>query len=295
MRPSILINRQSAGGDVLMTTPIVRKIYQDHNGECDIDFFVINQCREYIENNPYIRNVYSGLPTEEQKKKYDRVIDLDLVYERSPDMHAVDAYAMHAIGHCDFDRSLELHPTAEDRARVQGLVDTIGNFVVLHQRRYPWPSRNIPENFWRGVVKKILDSTDLYVVQVGSPSEPAFSGHERLVDARGSFSIPQLKDLIGHSKLYLGVDSGPAHVASATETDMLVLYTSVREEYRRPLRSKGRFIPVAADIDCYGCHVKNPTPCTTFICHRGDIECVNRFNSDQVAEQVLGLLGTSTQ
>jgi len=293
MRPNILINRQSSGGDVLMTTPIVRKLYQDHNGDCDIDFFVIQQCKEYIENNPYIRKVYTGLPSQEDKKRYTRVIDLDLVYERSPLIHAVDAYALEVFGHADFDRSLDLYSTNEDKIRVDQLTSTIGNFVVLHQRRYPWPSRNIPEKFWRGVVKKLLDKTDLYIVQIGGPSEPAFNGHDRLIDARGSFSIPQLKEVIAQSKLYMGVDSGPAHVASTTETDMLVLYTSVKEEYRRPLRSKGQFFPIAADIECYGCHAKNPTPCTTFICHRGDIECVNRFNSDQVGDQVLDLLGTS--
>lgn len=290
MRPSILINRQSAGGDVLMTTPIVRKIHQDYNGECEIDFFVIEQCREYIEHNPYIRQVYSGVPTDEDRARYDRVIDLDLVYERSPEMHAIDAYAQEAFGNSDFDKTMELYATDQDRDRVKAMTDTIGPYVVLHQRRWPWPSRNIPEDFWRGVVRKILNETDFYVVQVGSPTEPAFSGHDRLVDARNSFNIPQLKELISGAKLYMGVDSGPAHVAGATETDMLVLYTSVKEEYRRPLRLKGNFFPIAADIDCYGCHAKNPVPCTTFICHRGDIECVNRFNSEQVADQVIGIL-----
>jgi ADP-heptose:LPS heptosyltransferase len=127
-------------------------------------------------------------------------------------------------------------------------------------------------------------------VQIGSLNEPAFSGNDRLIDARGTFSIPQLKELIEGAELYLGVDSGPAHVASATETDMIVLYTSVREEYRRPLRKFGQFVAVAADIDCYGCHALNPVPCTTFICNRGDIECVNRFNPQQVASQAIALI-----
>ena len=290
MRPSILINRQAEGGDVLMTTPIVRKLYNDYNGECDIDFFVIEHCREYIENNPYIRAVYSGLPSEETKQNYDRVIDLDLVYEKSPEVHAIDAYAMHVFGNTDFDKSVELTVLPKDKARAQQLLSTIGNYVVLHQRRYPWPSRNIPEEFWRVVVRKILNETELFVVQIGSVREPAFSGHSRLIDARGSLSVPQLKEVIASAKLYMGVDSGPAHVASATETDMLVLYTSVREEYRRPLRQKGKFIPVAANIDCYGCHAKNPAPCTTFICHRGDVDCVNRFDPEVIAQKAIELI-----
>ena len=168
---------------------------------------------------------------------------------------------------------------------------SIGNdYVILHQRKFAWPSRNIPEKIWAGVVKELLAKTHHHIVQVGAAGEPAFSGDPRLIDVRGELSIPQLKEVIGNADLYLGVDSGPAHVASATLTDMIVLYTSVRGEYRQPLRNSGRFVPVAAEIDCYGCHAKNPVPCTTFICHRKDIECVNRFDPTKIAQAALDLL-----
>lgn len=289
-KPNILINRQSAGGDVLMTSPIVRKIYQDRKGHCNIDFFVHPECRAYLGANPYLRNIYTGLPNASAISKYDIIYNLDLVYEKNPSIHAVDAYAMYAFGYCDFDRSLELYTTAEEQEQGCEIHKNLGNFVVLHQRRYAWPSRNIPEKFWQGVVKFLLENTDLYIVQVGSTHEPVITGNNRLIDARGQLSIGELKEVISHARLYLGVDSGPAHVASATNTDMIVLYTSVREEYRRPLRSHGKFIPVAANIECYGCHAKNPTPCTTFICHRGDIECVNRFDHNEVAKLALSLI-----
>ena len=293
IKPNILINRHAAGGDVLMTSPIVRKIYQDRKGECNIDFYVHPECKVYIENNPYIRNIYTGLPSPETIAKYDIYINLDLVYEKNPQMHAIDAYAMYAIGHTDFDRAVEMHTTTEQQQQAQQFRQDIGDYVVIHQRRFAWPSRNIPEKIWAGVVRELLSQTDLKIVQVGSTNEPAFTGNDRLIDARGQFSIPLLKEVVANGKLYLGSDSGPAHVASATETDMIVLYTSVREEFRRPLRTKGRFVPVATDLDCYGCHGKNPAPCTSFICHRGDIECVNRFDPEQIAQQAIKLINSS--
>ncbi len=289
--PKILINRQAAGGDVLMTTPIIRKIYQDRKGRCEIDFFVKQECRAYLGSNPYIKNIHTRLPDANDLKKYDVIIDLDLVYEKNPEIHAIDAYALYAIGHTDFDRSVELHTTEQEKASADRFKSSIGNdYIVLHQRKFAWPSRNIPEKIWLGVVKELLEKTHHHIVQVGAPGEPAFSGDPRLVDLRGELTIPQLKEVIGNADLYLGVDSGPAHVASATATDMIVLYTSVREEYRRPLRTNGRFVPIAAEIDCYGCHAKNPVPCTTFICHRKDIECVNRFDANKIAESALSLI-----
>lgn len=288
--PKILINRQAAGGDVLMTTPIVRKIFEDRKGQCEIDFFVKQECRAYLGSNPYIKNIHTRLPDASDLKKYDVIIDLDLVYEKNPEIHAVDSYALYAIGHTDFDRSLELHTTDDEKSRGDQFKEKVGNnYIVIHQRRFAWPSRNISEKVWSSLVKRLLSDTSLSIVQVGAPGEPAFAGNDRLIDARGEFTIPELKEVIQRSVLYIGVDSGPAHVAAATTTDMIVLYTSVREEYRRPLRSKGRFVPVAADIDCYGCHAKNPVPCTTFICHRGDIECINRFDPDDIADMAINL------
>ena len=272
-----------------MTSPIVRKLHQD--GNCEIDFAVSADNAAFVEKNKYVRTVYKTLPTEEMIAKYDRYIDLDLVYERNPYMHAVDAYALHACGTTDFDRSLELFTSDEDKQTGKTFSDFMaGNYVVLHQRRWAWPSRNINPEMWAKVVQQIMEQTTAYIVQVGQAHEPVFSGHNRLIDVRGQFSIHELKEVIGNAKLFMGVDSAPSHIAAATNTDMLVLYTSVKEEYRRPLRTQGKFVPIAPDIDCYGCHAENPAPCTTFICKRQDVECVNKFNPDAIAEQAIKLI-----
>jgi len=290
-RTSILVNRQGASGDVLMTSPIVRKLHQDYQGNCDIDFSVWHECAPMIEKNPYIRKVLHTKPTEDLIAQYDRYIDLDLVYERNPEIHAVDAYALHAFGTTDFDRSLELHTDSADQEVGNKFQEILGgNYIVLHQRRWAWPSRNIDPDMWAQVVKQILENTSVYIVQVGQAHEPCFTDHPRLIDARGQFTVHELKEVIGKSKLFMGVDSAPGHIAAATETDMLLLFTSVREEYRRPLRSKGQFVPIIPDIDCYGCHAKNPAPCTTFICHRGDVDCVNKFNSEDIAQRAIELI-----
>lgn len=290
-RPSILVNRQGASGDVLMTSPIVRKLHQDYKGNCDIDFSVWHECAPFVEGNPYIRNVLKVLPDAELIARYDRYINLDLVYERNPKIHAVDAYALEAFGTTDFDRGLELFTSEADKQVGKTFSEFMnGNYVVLHQRRWAWPSRNINPDMWAKVVEQILDKTSAYIVQVGQTHEPVFSGTERLIDVRGQFSIPELKEVIGNSKLFMGVDSGPGHLASATGTDMILLFTSVKEEYRRPLRTQGNFIPIVPDIDCYGCHADNPAPCTTFICRRSDVECVNKFNPDAIAEQAIKLI-----
>jgi ADP-heptose:LPS heptosyltransferase len=282
----ILVNRQGAGGDVLMTTPIIRQL-RALNPDAVIDFAVNQQHADYVVNNPNINAIHRVLPNSAMIADYDQYYDLDLVYERDPKKHAVHAYADSVFQHRDFDLGLELFTTAQDQELARQFKYTVSGpkYIVLHMRRWPWPSRNLPENFWRQIIDYIHAKSDVTIVQVGSQNEPFFAG-KRLIDTRGHFTVHELREVIANAKCYLGTDSAPAHVAGTTATPMVVLYTSVRSEYRQPLRDKP-YIPIAADIDCYGCHTEYPAPCTQFICHRGDLECVNRFDVRTIAESVI--------
>jgi ADP-heptose:LPS heptosyltransferase len=294
--PNILINRMAAGGDVLMTTPIIRKIFQDRGGVCNIDYRVDTENSIYIQNNPYIRKIVPAergtYPTIDLINQYDVYINLDLVYERNPSMHAVDAYAMYAIGHCNFDRNLELYTTESDKSFARELKGIINNeYIVLHMRKHYWENRNLPTEFWAKLVTNLLEKTKLTIIQVGSMYEPFFSGGNRLIDLRGGTTVPILKEIIEGARLFIGSDSGPSHVAAATETNMLVFYTSVKEEFRRPLRSVGKFIPMIPDIECYGCHQLN-TPEVGILCRRepADLECLNRFDLNAATDAAVSLL-----
>ena len=294
--PNILINRMAAGGDVLMTTPIVKKIHQDRGGACNIDYRVEVENAIYIQNNPYIRQIVPAQqgtqPDIDLINKYDVYINLDLVYERNPSMHAVNAYAMYAIGHSNFDRTLELYTTESDKSFARELSGIINNeYVVLHMRKHYWENRNLPQEFWSKLVNNLLDKTNLTIIQVGGLHEPVFAGNNRLIDLRGGITIPILKEIIEGARLFIGSDSGPSHVAAATKTNMLVFYTSVKEEFRRPLRLVGKFIPMIPDIECYGCHQLN-TPEYGVLCRRvpADLECLNRFDLDLATNAAIGLL-----
>jgi len=297
-RPKILINRQGAGGDVLMTTPIFRKIHQDHSGACDIDFCTFTQNEIWVRHNPHIKRVITShvigtgaAPAADMIAKYDQYIDLDNVYERNPGVHAIDAYAEVAIGHSDFDRSLELHTTDQDKEFARELKQILNNdYIVLHIRKHFWENRNLPTTFWQALVEKLLDQTSLTIVQIGGTHEPCISGHDRLIDLRGGTTILNLKEVIANSRLFIGSDSGPTHVAASTATNMMVFYTTVREEYRRPLRTVGRFVPMIPDIECYGCHRQN-TPESLTMCFREnqDMECLNRFDLDKAAATAVEL------
>lgn len=284
----ILVNRQAAGGDVLLTTPIIRHLRKINGDNCTIDFCVQQNHAQFITNNPHITRIITDRPSDVLIAEYDQYIDLDLVYERNPKIHAIDAYALHTFGTCDIDKRLELHSTSSDIQVVEKYISEINApYVVLHMRQVYWASRNISTNFWRKLVDYILERTTLSIVQIGGPTEPHFSDSNRLYDLRGALSITQLYELINRAKFFIGGDSAPTHIAGATATPILALYTSVRSDYRRPFRDNAKFIPVHANIDCYGCHENNPPPCTTFICKRGDVKCVEMFDAIDIGAKLL--------
>ena len=59
------------------------------------------------------------------------------------------------------------------------------------------------------------------VVEVGHPA--VLTGVKGVVDMTGSLPIPALVDVIRHARLFMGCDSGPAHIANALRTDSLIL------------------------------------------------------------------------
>lgn len=273
-KPKILVARGGALGDVIMTTPIIREIYNDYSGFVDI--YVQTGCPDVFKNSPYVTGIN---PTVAQH--YDAIYNLSLSYENNPAEHAVYGYKWSVFGNVELDDySLELFHTDDDVKKIESL--GYKNYVVIHMRQHNWPSRNLRPAFYQELITKILETTDLNIVQVGGNHELAFGGNDRLINDLGKYSIQELKCLISSARAFVGIDGGLIHVAACTDTPLLSFFTSCKAEYRKPLKDSINFYPIEADIECYGCQIHNPLPCTEFICNRGDVACIDSFDADSV-------------
>lgn len=271
-RPKILVVRGGALGDVLMATPIIRELYNDYDGLCDI--YVQTGYPDVFKDSPYVTGVNPA-----ELHHYDAVYNLTRSYENNPAMHTVHAYGWSVFGNMELsDYSLELFHSESDANKIL----TLGyrNYVVIHMRQHNWPSRNLRPEFYKQLILQILDETDLNIVQVGGEHELAFSGNDRLINDLGKYSIHELKCLVEGARAFIGIDGGLIHVAACTDTPMLSFFTSCRAEFRKPLRKNQPFYPIA-NIECYGCQLQNPVPCVEFVCHRNDVACIDSF--DEVA------------
>lgn len=292
--PTILVIRRRALGDVLMTTPIVRRLHEARQGFCHID--VATRHREVFRNNPYVRRTLDMEDLPALRSPVDLVIDLDGVYERNPACHPTHAYAFHALGDAGGELGVDVHSSAADRAQADAALRAVGRpFVVVHRPRPGSPQRHLPASLWQHVAEGLLSHTDVSVVAVGTSGDQGIDAGSpsRVHDLRGQLSLQALREVIAGSALFVGGDSGPAHVAGATTTAMAVFYTSAHHDVRRPLRAVGHFVAIVPDIECYGCQALTPLPGAHQVCARGDAACVSRFDPDAALRAILGALASS--
>jgi len=109
----------------------------------------------------------------------------------------------------------------------------------------------------------------------------------RIIDL-GEFDLQELRALIGQSRLFVGGDTGPLHIAACTVTPVVGIYGPTLAARSAPWRppSVGTFSIETAveDLPC--------RPCDQRVCAPGDFRCLTHLTPDRViaaAEQALAL------
>ncbi len=108
---------------------------------------------------------------------------------------------------------------------------------------------------------------------------------ERIVEL-GDFDLQELRALIGRSRLFVGGDTGPLHIAAATMTPVVGIFGPTLAARSAPWRtSAARTISVEPlDLPC--------RPCDQRVCAPGDFRCLTTLMPAtviQAAERALAL------
>jgi ADP-heptose:LPS heptosyltransferase len=91
------------------------------------------------------------------------------------------------------------------------------------------------------------------------------------------FDMPELRSLIARAAVYIGGDSGPAHVASTTGTPIVQILGPTLPERSRPWRD-ARWFSETIDVGPLPCR-----PCHQRHCVPGDFRCLTTIGADRVA------------
>jgi len=127
-----------------------------------------------------------------------------------------------------------------------------------------WPKRH-----WKSLVERFL-ADGWRVVIVGGPEDPPLSRllapHDRLVDWSGRLTVPQTTALLERTDLFIGADSGPAHLAASAGALSVILFSGTNNPRQwRPWSS--RSLVLRKRVPCRPCHQKTcplaDHPCMT--------------------------------
>jgi lipopolysaccharide heptosyltransferase II len=126
------------------------------------------------------------------------------------------------------------------------------------------------------------------VVVISGPSDVLAASHianaatQRLTGAgrvlSAAFDVAEIRALVSHAAVYIGGDSGPLHVASATATPIVALFGPTLVERSRPWRDPRWHTETidAGPLPCRPCHQRT--------CEPGDYRCLTRIEPDRVAD-----------
>lgn len=262
--------RQGALGDVIMTTPIFRRLRKENP---DATIIARTGFPAVFDGNPDVDHVNP------ESSRYDRLVYLDLAYENRPSMHAVDAYMVEAFG--DTGAGHDKQPWIKFDKKHK--FSDKSKYVAVHAARAGWRNRTLPSKTWVEVIEG-LQRDGFVPILIGQQTRD--DPDPKLPATRfWSTHLPSIASLINSCAVYVGSDTGLLHVAGATDTPIVGVFTSVLPQYRLPYRDTFNYA-VVPKLSCVGCQARRPVPSVTESCERKDYACVSDVSSIDILSMI---------
>jgi len=188
------------------------------------------------------------------RSRYEKIAG-ERVAVPDPDLHELEKYRL-LLRHLGLSPEMEapsiprLSPPSESSLRrtssVPRLIVAMGTVNPI--KEYP---------HWAGVVAELENKIRPEWVLIGAAGDARASGigpvfpRERTKDLRGQTSLEGLAAEIAEADLFLGVDTGPAHLALALDIPTVVILGG--GDYGR-FFPYGRARAVLQRMDCFQCH-----------------------------------------
>jgi len=169
------------------------------------------------------------------------------------------------------DTTLELWPARQEKKRAAGYLKDAGVKrsdlkIVIH------PVASLPAKEWPldncvRFCKKLLERYDVKLIFTGAPDDAAKYNvlakefGDSAVNLCGRATLRECISIYRDADLFIGVDSGPMHIAAAAGTPVIALFGPVSPVKWGPWT--GNKITLQADVECRPC---SPHKCETNKC-----------------------------
>lgn len=151
-----------------------------------------------------------------------------------------------------------------------------------------WSGRQWLTERYAELCDRLVESYGCQVVLTGSMADRPLAievarlmKNDAIIEA-GSLSLMEYAALLERCDLFVGVDSGPMHIAAAVETPVVALFGAARAEYLRPLGANDRVVSRQGEFDC--------SPCAQTECLMPESSCMHAINTDDVWNAISEIL-----
>lgn len=266
-KPTILFIRKGARGDVLLTTPILKELKKKYPKSLLV---YETECPDILVGNPHVDRIERFVP---DAKDYDIV--LTPRYEVAMGENAIDTMAKQ----CDIKLSEKKLEIALSESHINWAKNKINGHrrtIAFHTGR-AWASKEWPFDKFIDVIRYYSDK-GYGIIEVGN-KQTQFSGIG--TSCRGC-SIKQTAALIKECCIFVGIDSGCAHLAKAVGTPACVIYGCVHpsspasDAVEYPIRVEG--------LECGGCRGRTSAEWTD--CIKPEVYCLTGISHEMVIKTI---------
>lgn len=271
--PRVFVERKEALGDAILVTPFLRHLKPMH---------VIHFASTYSKYFPELWD-FSGVSY--RQRAYDTIVNLNGYYEKHPEMHILRAYEK---------AFLEQGLSVPDLTKTGPFLSSKNfsgeewldgqDYAVFHIGR-SWRAKHVKLSIFNDLASMLIKYSGLKIMTIGTGVD--FGLKTAKYDMRQKLDIHQTRRAIERAKVFIGIDSGPLHVAATTQTPQVGLYTVVKGELIAPLH-KPQSLIVNADTDCINCLKRLPPPVTKHWCtSERPFNCIEAFSAEKIFQQMV--------
>ncbi len=155
--------------------------------------------------------------------------------------------------------------------------------VIVHPGA-GYASKRWPAARFASLTTDLLNDPTVQIILIGSENEKSLletASHPRILDLRGATNLSDLPAIFDLCHVYVGNDSGPAHIAAGQGIPIVSIFSGTND-YRiwHPYSSKLELL--THNVPC--------SPCEAEVCPLGHHECMTQIPETAVLEKINLLL-----
>ena len=196
--------------------------------------------------------------------------------------------------------NLSLKITDQDWTRASAIIkqcdtgnlNNSGPIVIIHPGA-SWHGRRWKHERYALVADRLVAEYSARIILAGSHSEREIA--EKIADnmknsvmiTAGETTVREFIGLLEQSDVFLGLDSGPMHMASATETKIVALFGPAHSDAVSPWGDGHIILSHQEDFPC--------SPCDQTVCRKPGNSCMDAIHVDEVFDAISKQIEKSIQ